>query len=150
MIIGLIRKETKKEFLGINIPFDNFQRHCKFGYYSVCISIVWLAICRNIPNFLWVGLIRNNIWTVINFETKSHNTTVEPACKVSVLSNENRPYKRVDLISGLLISIRVLWLGPVKNWPYKRVDLTSVDHISGLDCIWGRLREHKGQDYSKI
>ena len=70
MIIGLIRKETKKEFLGINIPFDNFQRHCKFGYYSVCISIVWLAICRNIPNFLWVGLIRNNIRTVINFEKK--------------------------------------------------------------------------------
>ena len=41
-----------------------------------------------------------------------HTCTVEPACKVSVLSNENRPYKRVDLISGLLISIRVLWLGP--------------------------------------
>ena len=60
--------------------------------------------------------------------------TVEPACKVSVLSNENWPYKRVDLISGLLISIRVLWLGPAKNWPYKRVDLTSVDHTSGLDC----------------
>ena len=34
--------------------------------------------------------------------------TVEPACKVSVLSNENCPYKRADLISGLLISIRVL------------------------------------------
>ena len=60
--------------------------------------------------------------------------TVEPVCKVSVLSNENWPYKRADLISGLLISIRVLWLGPAKNLPYKRVDLTSVDHISGLDC----------------
>ena len=60
--------------------------------------------------------------------------TVEPACKVSVLSNENCPYKRADLISGLLITIRVIRLGPAKNWPYKRVDLTSVDHISGRDC----------------
>ena len=60
--------------------------------------------------------------------------TVEPACKVSVLSNENWPYKRADLISGLLISIRVLWLGPAKNRPYKRVDLISADHTSGLDC----------------
>ena len=50
-------------------------------------------------------------------------STVAPACKVSVLSNEN-----------WLISIRVPWLGPDKNWPYMRVDLTSVDHITGLDC----------------
>ena len=44
---------------------------------------------------------------VIGVEVCNH-ITVEPACKVSVLSNE--------------------------NWPYKRADLTSVDHISGLDC----------------
>ena len=78
-------------------------------------------------------------WAVAPFlsealKVKGLQYTVEPACKVSVLSNESWPYKRVDLISGLLISIRVLWLGPAKNWPYKRVDLTSVDHISGLDC----------------
>ena len=27
--------------------------------------------------------------------------TVEPACKVNILSKENWPYKRADLISGL-------------------------------------------------
>ena len=71
-----------------------------------------------------------------HIQTVFQPSTVEPACKVSVLSNENCPYKRADLISGLLISIRVLWLGPVKNWPYKRVDLTSEDHTCGLDCIF--------------
>ena len=33
---------------------------------------------------------------------RSNQNTVEPACKVSVLSNENWPYKRADLISGHL------------------------------------------------
>ena len=64
------------------------------------------------------------------------NRPFEPACKVSVLSKKNLPYKRTDLISGLLISIRVIWLGLVKNWPYKRIDLTSVDHLGGLDCTY--------------
>ena len=75
--------------------------------------------------------------TMQSFSTVVRSTIwskVEPACKVSVLSNKNWPYKRADLISGLLISVRVLWLRPANNWPYKRVGLTSVDHSSGLDC----------------
>ena len=60
--------------------------------------------------------------------------TFEPACNVSVLSTVNWPYQQTYPTSGLLISIRDIWLGPTKNSPYKRVDLTSVDHLSGRDC----------------
>ena len=41
-----------------------------------------------------------------------------PACKVSVLSNENRPYKRADLTSGVLVYsvIEVEDVGEVLLW----------------------------------
>ena len=49
--------------------------------------------------------------------------TLEPACKVHVLSNENWPYKQADLISGLLASIRILDRDQPKKWPYMQTDL---------------------------
>ena len=60
--------------------------------------------------------------------------TLEPACKVSVLSNKvdmlhvGWPYMQV------ITQYSWFWLGPAQNWPYIRKDLASVDLKSGHHC----------------
>ena len=59
--------------------------------------------------------------------------TLEPACKVSVLSKESWPYKRTDLTTRLS-QYSWFWLGAAKNLHYIQKDLTSVDLTCGLNC----------------
>ena len=59
---------------------------------------------------------------------------VAPACKVSVLSQENGPYKRADLTSGLYPTIAHF------DWDLPKIDLTS-----GLHCIPRRATISKAE-----
>ena len=64
--------------------------------------------------------------------------TLEPACKVSVLSKESWPYKAGWPYIQVITQYSWFWLGRAKNWPYIRVwkDLTSANLSGGLHCIW--------------
>ena len=79
-------------------------------------------------------------------------TTLEPACKVHVLSNENWPYKRADLISRLLANIRIY------DWDHSKTDLIckktlyqwTIQVGSSVLWLYIRLAHYEKNAFSKL
>ena len=60
----------------------------------------------------------SSLWTALSFLLHFAAClciTLEPACKVHVLSNENWQYKRSDLISGLVARIIMYKIGTIQK-----------------------------------
>ena len=126
-------------FLHFSVMIDVHSVHLMVSLYKpywVNAGIIGLRLHVLIPTPDYVTCLFLSSSAPPPLSNRCKSSTLKPAWKAHVLSNDNWPWKRADLISGLLASIRISDLDQPKTDPKckKTVYLRTLQVGSSVHC----------------